>query len=743
MEIPHSLPNHHTRSTAQWSYHLLQQLSKSRTGPILSKHATISLIFHLDCKIVMKNAHRRCFFALLVSALACLATALAAQQTRITHAQAVVRARQIVARMTLDEKIAQLHGIRDANDFRVIPGLPRLGIPALHMTNGPAGVGPGGAGPQKPATAMPAPIAVAATWDPALAHTYGRLEAEETRSLGSQLFEAPDINIARVPQGGRVFESFGEDPFLTARIAVADIEGIQSIGMIANVKHFLANNQESARMSIDEIIGERALREIYMPGFEASIKEAHSASLMCAYPKVNGAFNCENAPLLNGVLKKEWGFSGFVISDWGATHSTVPSALNGLDVEMPTGHYFGDDLRKAVDAGQVPVSVLDEKLVRRFATMIEYGLFDALPKPTPIPAFEHGAVAREIAEQSMVLLKNNGNLLPIDRKTVKTIALIGPWAVRAETGGGGSSHVIPLYTITPDNGLHAALDSYTRLNVLDGTDMDAAAAAARRAEMAIVMVGDQDSEGHDQSLELPESQNNLVEAVAKANPKTIVVLKSGSAILMPWIDDVAAVLEAWYPGEEDGAAVAAVLLGDANPSGKLPLTFPRSVDQTLAAHPEQYPGVDGAVHYSEGLDVGYRGYTAHNATPLFPFGFGLSYTQFSFSEIKVSQQPDSANATVSFTVTNTGQRDGAEVAQLYLGFPSIAEGNEPPIQLKGFRKIDLKPGESKLVELKLDPRAFSYWSEKAHAWQIAPGEFQILVGDSSANTPLKSSVTIH
>jgi beta-glucosidase len=670
------------------------------------------------------------------------AVQLPAQQAHISQAQAVARARQIVARMTLDEKIAQLHGIRDANNFRVIPGVPRLGIPALHMTNGPAGVGPGGAGPQKPATAFPAPIAVAATWDPELAHTYGKLEAEETRSLGSQLFESPDINIARVPQGGRVFESFGEDPYLTAHIAVADIEGIQSINMLANVKHFLANNQESARMSVDEIIPERALREIYMPGFEASIKDAHSASLMCAYPRVNGAFNCENEPLLDGVLKKEWGFDGFVISDWGATHSTVPSALNGLDTEMPTGRYFGDDLRKAVDAGQVPVPVIDEKLVRRFATMIEYGLFGPQAKPIPIPAFEHGAVARNIAEQSMVLLKNDGNLLPIDRKTVKTIALIGPYAVRAETGGGGSSHVIPLYTITPDNGLHAALDSYTRLAVLDGTDIDAATAAAKRAEIAIVMVGDQDSEGHDQSLELPEAQNNLIEAVAKANPKTIVVLKSGSAMLMPWINDVAAVLEAWYPGEEDGAAVAAILLGDVNPSGKLPLSFPRSVDQTLAANPEQYPGVNGTVHYSEGLEVGYRAYAAHNTAPLFPFGFGLSYTQFSFAGIKVTQQPGSANATVSFTVTNTGQREGADVAQLYLGFPQIAEGNEPPIQLKGFRKVELKAGESKPVELKLDARAFSYWSEKSHAWQVAPGEFQVMVGDSSASTPLKSSVTI-
>lgn len=669
--------------------------------------------------------------------------ALPAQQAGITHAQAVARARALVAKMTLDEKIAQLHGIRDPKNFRVIPGLPRLGIPAFHMTNGPAGVGPGGAGPQKPATAMPAPIALAATWDPSLAFAYGKLEGEETRSTGSQLFEAPDVNIARVPQGGRTFESFGEDPYLDSRIAVADIEGVQDrvhgAHMIANVKHFIANNQESARMSVDEIIGERALREIYMPTFEAAIKEAHSASLMCAYPKVNGAFNCENEPLLTGVLKKEWGFDGFVVSDWGATHSTVPSALNGLDVEMPTGRYFSDALKKAVEAGQVPQSRIDDMLVRRFAKMMEFGLFGPQAKPAPIPAFEHGAEARKIATQGMVLLKNADNILPLD-STVRSIALIGPWAVRPSTGGGGSSHVVPLYTITPDNGLRAALAA--RVAVFDGTDVGAATAAAKRAQVAIVMVGDEDSEGRDQSLTLSAAQNDLIAAVAKVNPKTIVVLKSGSAILMPWLDSVAAVLEAWYPGEEDGHAVADVLTGAVDPSGKLPLTFPKSVDQTLAAHPEQYPGVGGTVHYSEGIEVGYRAYAADNVTPLFPFGFGLSYTTFGFSDLKTSKLPGAANVAVSFKVTNTGKRAGAEVAQLYLGFPAIAEGNEPPIQLKGFRKVMLNPGESKTVELKLDARSFSYWSEKSHAWQIAPGVFRVMVGDSSVETPLKEMIKV-
>lgn len=670
-------------------------------------------------------------------------TAASAQPARlahISHAAAVARARQIVAKMTLDEKITELHGIHDPTDFRVVPGIPRLGIPALHMTNGPAGVGPGGAGPQKPATAMPAPIALAATWDPSLAYIYGKTEGEETRSLGSQLFEAPDVNIARQPQGGRVFESFGEDPYLDSRIVVADIEGIQSADALANVKHYDANNQEDQRFTIDEKIGERTLREIYMPAFKAATQEAHSASVMCAYPKVNGLYDCENTPLLTDVLKKEWGFDGFVLSDWGATHSTVPSALAGLDLEMPTGRYYGDDLKKAVESGQVPISVINEKLVRRFAKMIEFGLFGPQAKPAPIPILQHGAIARRIAEQGIVLLKNEGGLLPLDTTHMRFIAVIGPYAVRAETGGGGSSHVVPLYTITPDDGLASAVAA--RVAVLDGSDIDAAAKAARRASVAIVMVGDQDTEGRDQSLELPAAQNQLIEAVAKANPRTIVVVKSGSAVLMPWLKDVPAVLEAWYPGEEDGHAVADVLTGKVDPSGKLPLTFPASVDETTAKNPEQYPGVNGVVQYTEGLDVGYRGYAANHITPLFPFGFGLSYTQFSFEGLKVSQKPGSDNATVSFKVTNTGKVAGAEVAQLYLGFPPIAEGNEPPLQLKGFRKVMLNAGESKTVTLPLDAHSFSYWSEQAHAWKVAPGTFQVMVGDSSANTPLNASITV-
>jgi beta-glucosidase len=664
------------------------------------------------------------------------------RSAKITHAEATASASRLVARMTLEEKIAQLHGIRDATHYRLVPALPRLGIPELDVANGPAGVGPSGAGSQKPATALPAPIALAASWDPELSRTYGRIAAEETRSLGSNLLESPDINIARVPQGGRVFESYGEDPFLVGRLAVANIEGIQGTGVIANVKHYLANNQETNRGTINEIISERSLREIYMPAFEASVKEAHVASLMCAYPRVNGDFNCENKSLLLGIVKNEWGFDGFITSDFGAVHSTVPSILGGLDLELPTGIYFGDALRSAVDAGEVRVAAIDAMLVRRYVRMIEMGWFGPQAKPNPIPALKHGAISRNIADQSMVLLRNDGNLLPLNRDAIKSVALIGPYAVRQMTGGEGSSHVIPLYSVAPVDGIDAALLSQSRIALLDGNDLDAAVAAATKADVVILMVGDEEGEDHDHAISLPEAQNRLIEVLAKANHRTIVVLKSGSAVLMPWIQDVPAVLEAWYPGEEDGNAVADVLFGKVNPSGKLPLTFPVRAEDTLASKPDQFPGDGKTVYYSEDLEVGYRWYDAHSVKPLFPFGFGLSYTTFSFDDLKIATKPGVPAATVGFRITNTGVRAGSEVAQLYLGFPPIAEGNEPPRQLKGFAKIMLQPGESKTVTLPLNARAFSYWSQAAHGWRVVEGNFKVMVGDSSAETPLMGTVSV-
>lgn len=662
----------------------------------------------------------------------------------MTQKQAEAKAAAIVHRMTVPEKVRELHGQPGPHHYRYVPGVKRLKIPALIMTNGPAGVGPGNTNPQPRATGLPAPIALASTWNPSAALRYGEVEGTETRDVGAGMLEGPDVNIARNPQCGRTFESYGEDPFLSSKIVVGDIKGVQSEGVMATVKHYVANNQETDRLSINEIVGKRALREIYMPAFKAAVEKANVASVMCAYPRVNGEFNCANKSLLTGVLKKQWGFKGFVVSDFGATHSTVRSAMAGLDLEMPNGRYFSSRMETAIQEGKVPISVVNDKLVRRFSKMIEYGLFDG-PRPVkPIPVLEDAAVARSIADEGAVLLKNEGGLLPLHADHLRRVALIGPYAIQGHDGGGGSSHVIPLFTILPKNGIHAQLSMRTRLRVLDGSNIAAAAAAARKADVAIVIVGDQDTEGRDQSLTLPGQQNQLVSAVAEANPHTIVVLQTGSAVLMPWLDKVSAVLETWYPGEEDGNVLADLLFGRVNPSGKLPLTFPARVSDTFARNKMEYPGNGKTVDYSEGIDVGYRWYQSHHVEPLFPFGFGLSYTTFSFSNLSIVHEDASHHeVTLRFDVKNTGKVAGAEVAQVYVGFPNIAEGNEPPRQLKGFQRVYLQPGQSRAVTVKLTAPSFSYWSTAHHAWRIQPGQYRLMVGDSSANCPLSTSIDFH
>jgi len=581
-----------------------------------------------------------------------------------------------------------------------------------------------------------------------LAKDYGVIIGKEALDLHDTLLEGPDINIARVPQNGRTFEAFGEDPFLVGRLSVAEIHGIQSQGEIANVKHYAANNQETDRFGINEIIDERALREIYLPAFEASIKEGHSASIMSAYPRVNGHFCSEHDELLDEILKKEWNFQGFITSDFGAVHSTVPSALATLDLEMPNGKYFGSALETAIESNQVPMSVIDDKLIRRFRTMIEYGFFDHAQTMKPIPAEKDGAEARRIAEEGMVLLKNDGNILPLDQKKLHTVAVIGPYAGKAMTGGGGSSHVIPLYTVDPLAGIQKRAGAGVTIHFNDGTNVSDAVELAKSADVAIVMVGDRESEGRDHAITLAGDQDELVEAVAASNPHTVVVLKTGSAILMPWVDKVPAILEAWYPGEEDGSAVAAVLFGDTNPSGKLPLTFPKQLSDLPASTPEQYPGVNGVVKYSEGIFVGYRHFDAKNVVPLFPFGFGLSYTSFGYKNLSIStdkislKRNSSPTLTVQFEVMNTGKRAGEEIAEVYISLPSSADVPQPPKQLKGFEKVSLKPGKTQRVRLQLDARALSYWNTAKHDWEIMPGNYQIMAGSSSRDLPLQGAFSV-
>jgi beta-glucosidase len=659
------------------------------------------------------------------------------------------RARELVGKMTLQEKIEQLHGIQDATHYRYVPPNQRLGIPAFHIANGPAGVGPAGDKPQVPATAMPSPISLAATWDAALANRYGVIIGRESRDLGEDLLEAPDVNIARVPQSGRTFEAFGEDPHLASRMAVNEIQGIQSQGVIANVKHYAANNHEANRSRVNVIVDERTLHEIYLPAFEASVKEGHVASLMGAYNKVNGTYCCENAVLLDQILKKDWGFKGFVTSDFGAVHSTAASALAGLDLEMPTGKYFGTNLEAAVESGRVPMSVIDDKLIRRFRIMMEFGLFDHALKPKAVPARKDGAEAGHIAEEGMVLLKNDGNELPLNPKGLQSVAVIGPYAAKAITGGGGSSHVEPLYTIAPVDGIQQRLGAKTKVSFSDGKDVAEAVALAKSSDAAIVMVGDDETEGRDHSLMLNGNQDELVEAVAEANPRTVVVLKTGSPVFMPWVDKVSAILEAWYPGQEDGLAVAAVLFGDVNPSGKLPITFPRRLADLPANTLEQYPGTNNVAHYSEGIFVGYRHYDVENIKPLFPFGHGLSYTTFACTNLSIRSQNFSAGSkfegtvSINFEVVNTGKRFGKEVAQVYVGFPSTSVTPQPPMQLKGFEKVALRPGQSCRVRLLLDARSFSYWDINAHDYKIQPGTYHIMIGSSSRNIQLQGSLRVN
>lgn len=658
------------------------------------------------------------------------------------------RAREIVSQMTLDEKIQELHGVRDPEHYRVVLGIPRLGIPDLAITNGPAGATNGGPGHQGRATALPAPISLSATWDVDLSYLYGTVLGSEANDLANGLVEAPTINIARVPQNGRTFEGYGEDPYLVGQISVGNIQGIQDQGVIANVKHFAGNNQETNRGSINDEIDERTLREIYLPGFEASVKQGRVGSLMCAYNKVNGPFSCENDFLMNQILKTQWDFTGFVTSDFGAVHSTVTSALAGLDLEMPTGVYFGDALKAAVESGDVPMSVIDDKLVRRFRTMIAVGVFDNPPSNHLIPAEQDGMAARQLAEEGMVLLKNDSAALPLDASQLHSIAVIGPYAVRATTGGGGSSHVSPLYTVDPVPGIRNRVGPEVTVNFTDGSDIPAAVSLAQSSDVAIVMVGDNETEGGDHPLSLSGNQDDLVQSITAANPNTVVVLKSGSAILMPWVDSVPAILEAWYPGEEDGNAVAAVLFGDFNPSGKLPITFPRSLDDLPANTPEQYPGVNDVAHYSEGVFVGYRHYDSQSIDPLFAFGHGLSYTTFSYDNLMitpvrvcVANDPNKMFA-VDLDITNTGNLAGGEAVQLYVGMPSADDLPQPPKQLKAFQKVHLSPGETTHVQFALDTRSFSHWEAAGHDWAITPGTYQIMVGTSSRDIQLRSQIVV-
>ncbi len=661
----------------------------------------------------------------------------------------VQRANLLIKEMTLDEKIVMMHGVSPIpvkGYVGYVPGNARLGIPALRLADGRAGVGNGA----RDITLLPAPIAVASSWDLGLINEYGKVLGQEQWAKGTNVELGPTIDVVRVPEWGRTFESYGEDPTFNAQMAVAEIKGIQSQGPIADANMYMTMNQESNRFKEDSIVDERTLREIYFPPYEASILDGHVGTLMCAYVKTNGIYSCENPEILNGFLRKLLNFDGWVMSDWGATHSTIGSVTGGLDQQMPDDTFYGAPLKAAVLKGDVSVAALDEHIRDILVPIFRQGLFD---KSQPgnweanVRSPEHDSFSREVAEQGTILLKNDKNLLPLPAKSsIAVFGTAGGKEPKAE--GGGSSAVVAPYIVSPLEGIRKRAGALAQVLYADGSDLNAAAKTARAAEVAIVFVHTDETEGDDRpNLKLPGAQDQLIAAVAAVNKKTIVVLDTGGPVLMPWIDAVAGVIEAWYPGQEDGNAIAAVLYGDVNPSAKLPLSFPRSAAEIPTAQLEQWPGVNGLSTYSEKLNVGYRWYDATNTQPLFPFGFGLSYTTFKLSNLvvapaKLDTQSGLARGRVrvKLNVTNTGSREGAEVVQVYVGQP--AKNGEPPHQLRVFAKVQLKAGETKPVSLLLDDRAFSIFDASLHHWITPDGSYEVFAGTSSRDLTLHARIAI-
>jgi beta-glucosidase len=687
------------------------------------------------------------------------------------HKSANVRAHELVKAMSLDQKVAELYGRGDftyygaAND---IPAVPELCIPELVFNDAGAGVADG----QQLTTAFPDGIAQAASWDRTMQHRLGAALGWEAWHKGIDVQLAPGVDIARNPLNGRNFEYDGEDPYLSGQTAVAQIRGIQSQHVVATVKHYALNDQEVARMTNSADANERTMQEIHLPPYEAAVKQGRVGSVMCAYNRVNGVYACENRYLLRHVLNKQFGFRGWVMSDWGGTHSTVAAANNGLDQEqdITEGTYFSDALKTAVQQHKVSMKTLDQMVLRLMRPLFRIGVFDDPPPAQPgaseadVHTPQERDIALEAAEAGAVLLKNRQSALPI-HGTGQTIAVIGnaagPIGAQNYYQGGGSSKV-PIAgpntnVIDPLQGITTRAQADGDTVTYDaGTSAADAAAVASAADIAIVVVGDSASEGQDrESLAMSDrictlfgctptsgaTPDETIAAVAAANPHTIVVLQTGYPVTMPWLASVKAVLESWYPGEQDGNAIAALLFGDVNPSGKLPYTFPKKLSDSPIHSKKQYPGVKGQggyTHsvYSEKLLVGYRWYDAKHITPLFPFGFGLSYTTFSYSHLRV--HGTTKHATASFRVTNTGTRTGAEVAQLYVSDPPAA--HEPPKQLKGYAKVLLNPGETTTVTLPLGKRAFAYWNVEEQAWRVAPGCYRVRVGGSSASLPLHAKI---
>ena len=668
------------------------------------------------------------------------------------------RVEDLLARLTLEEKISLIH----ADSKFTTAAIPRLRIPRRWLSDGPHGVredvGPDSWAPAGRtddfSTAMPAGVCLAATWNPELGFSEGEAIGQEARWRGKDIMLGPGVNIQRTPLGGRNFEYCGEDPFLSSRMAVGYIRGEQSQDVASCVKHFALNNQEFQRGSINVEVDERALREIYLPAFRAAVQEAGVWSVMGAYNQFRGRHCCENDYLLNHILKGEWNSRGLVVSDWGGAHNTTECALNGLDLEMGTDagydhFYLAQPYLKRIQSGELPVAGLDDKVRRNLRVMFATHVFDPERKPGSFNSPAHQSVARRVAEEGIILLKNENQLLPLVPARLKSIAVIGENATRLQAHGGDSSGIKADYEITPLQGLLNRFGRDVNLTFSEGyrkngrPDLVERAVAAAQAADVVIYIGGLnhdkglDCEGADRKdLKLPYGQDALIQKLVAANPKLIVVLEGTAVEMDLWLDRVPAVLQAWYPGMEGGNALTAVLLGEVNPSGKLPATFPKILSDSPAHALQAYPGANGSVTYAEGLLVGYRWFDTKHLEPQFPFGFGLSCTTFQYANLKLLPGDGSNQiVTAQFDLKNTGARAGAEVAQLYVhqDQPSLPR---PDKELKGFAKILLQPGEKRTVSMPLNRTAFAFYVPAQAGWVAEKDNFKIFIGSSSRDLRL-------
>ncbi len=684
---------------------------------------------------------------------------------------AAVRAALALAQMTTDEKLSLLRSA-SANlagpkrPTGLVQGIERLGIGPIRETNAGLGIAipleEDAPTSEDEAVALPAALATAASWDPELAYAAGAMIGEEARRKGFNVLLAGAANLARDPRNGRNFEYSGEDPLLSGTMVGAALRGIADRHVVSTMKHFALNDQETNRTLVDARIDRDALRESDLLAFEIANERGHPGAVMCAYNLVEGVHACENRWLLDRVLRRDWGFRGWVMSDWGAVHSTVPAALAGLDqesgVEWDSQVFYGAPLKVAFEQGALPTGRLDAMALHVLTALFAAGAVDHPPQPAPLDIDADSAVAERAAREGIVLLRNEGNLLPLTR-SARRIAVIGGHADTGVMSGGGSSQVIPIggpalrvpipaqaawMVFDPSPPLRAIAGKAPEAQVeyADGSNVTAAAESAQRADVAVVFATKWEAEGHDSDdLSLPHGQDALISAVAAANPRTIVVLETGNPVLMPWRDQVGAIIEAWYPGSRGGEAIADILFGDAEPGGRLPMTFPASPAQL--PRPEIL-GRDNPwkhvflVDYREGSAVGYRWFDARKLTPLYPFGFGLSYTHFRYADLRV-EGGNGLGAT--FSVTNDGGRPGFAVPQLYVR--AVAADGSMLQRLVAWRKLRLNPGETRTVTLTAEPRLVAYFDSERDGWRIDPGRYPVAVATAADSPVLQTTVWLN